>query len=267
MELIESIRNPKVSLWFRLKSKRGREQQGQYLIEGYKLLEEAIRSNQNIEVIIINCDRDLPDKLSDLIFRRNLKTITVSDTVFNKLAETESPQGVIAVAKKKLWTFNEIIKETDNFLLLIDEIQDPGNLGTIIRSADAAGIGGIIISKNTVELYNPKVIRSAMGSIFHLPILIDDLDDSIEKLKSQKIKIIGTSPYANEDYYSIDLINNIAIIIGNEARGLSEKRQRSTDQMVKIPITGNAESLNVAMATTIILFEHLRQKKFSSEIN
>lgn len=260
MELIESIHNPKVSLWSQLKTKKGREQQGVYLIEGNKLLEEAILSNQKIEVIIINKDKDIPTSLSNTINQRNLRIITVSNIVFNKLAETETPQGIIGVIKKKQWDFNELLNKDNNFLLLIDEIQDPGNLGTIIRSADAAGISGIIIGTNTVELYNPKVIRSAMGSIYHLPILINDLDDSIEKLKSLNINIIGTSPYSTKDYYDVNLINNIAIIIGNEARGLSERRQKSTDQMIKIPINGKAESLNVAMATTIILFEHLRQR-------
>ncbi|MGD9677460.1 MAG: 23S rRNA (guanosine(2251)-2'-O)-methyltransferase RlmB [Vulcanibacillus sp.] len=261
MELIESIHNPRVSLWYQLNSKKGREEQGRFIIEGYKLIEEALTTNQEIEVVIVNNDKDPSDFTDKLIYQNDIKIVNVSNIVFNKLCDTETPQGIIAVVKKKRWEFNELLKdEVNKVLLLIDEIQDPGNLGTIIRSAAAAGVSGIIIGKNTVELHNPKVIRSAMGSIFHVPILINNLDDSIEKLKALKIDLIGTSPYASIDYYNVDLTNNVALVIGNEARGLSEERQASVNKMVRIPIVGNTESLNVAMATTVILFEHLRQR-------
>ncbi len=260
MELIESIHNPKVSLWYQLKNKKGRDNQGLYIIEGIKLIEEAIVSNQDINLIILNKEINIPVSIAELLLKKDIKIITVSNAVFTKLSDTETPQGILAIIRKKFYKFNQLIDDNNNFILLIDGIQDPGNLGTIIRSADAGGISGIILGNNTVELYNPKVIRAAMGSIFHLPILISDLDDSIKKLKELKIRILGTSPYAKQEYYNVDLVNNIAILIGNEAKGLSEIRQKDTDCMIKIPIMGKAESLNVAMATTIVIYEHVRQK-------
>lgn len=261
MKFIESIHNPKVLLWNQLKTKKGRDQQGLYLIEGIKIIEEALLFKVEIEVIIVNDGFTIPSTITDLLLQKKIDIITVSDVVFRKLVDTETPQGILAIVKKIEYMVDQIFKKDNNFLLLIDEIQDPGNLGAIIRSADAAGVSGIIIGKDTVDLYNPKVIRSAMGSIYHLPIIINNfLDETICELKEIGIKIIGTSPYAETDYYNINLIKDIALLVGNESKGLSKNRKREADLMIKIPILGAAESLNVAMATTIILFEHVRQK-------
>lgn len=259
MNIIESIHNNKVQMWYKLKKKKERDRQGLFIIEGLKLVEEAIIFNQNIDTIIINNNQDISDSILELAKEKKIDMVAVSDNVFKKLADTDSPQGIMAILKKKDWSIEQIINN-NNLFLLIDEIQDPGNLGTIIRSADASGISSIILGTNTVDLYNQKVIRSAMGSIFHLPIINYDLTEIIKKLKDRKIKIIGTSPYANQKYFESDLSENIAIIVGNEANGLSEERQEQADEMINIPIVGKAESLNVAMATSVILFEHVRQK-------
>lgn len=260
MEIIKSKNNPKVKYWTSLLNKKGRQQTKQYIIEGVKLIEEALLANQVIESIILAEYMQLPDKITLHITnaKGEIELFSVSKEIIDKLADTNTPQGILAVVKQKDWQIEELLKKK-GMLLLIDEIQDPGNLGTIIRSANGAGVDGVIIGIGTVELYSPKVIRSAMGSIFHLPIISADLDDVIKHLKADGIKVIGTSPYTDQIYYDVDLTNNVAILIGNEAKGLSEHRKEQVNEMMKIPLTGEAESLNAAMATTIILFDRVRQ--------
>lgn len=261
MEEIQSINNPKVKLWNKLLTKKGREKNNLYLAEGIKLIEEAIKTNQEIDSIIYVKEKGLPEQILDLINENgsNIDLFATSNVIFNKLAETETPQGVIAVIKQNEWKSEQILASNKSFFLLIDQIQDPGNLGSIIRSADAAGVEAVILGKGTVDLYNSKVIRSTMGSIFHLPILSVELTDFIKELQTRGVNIIGTSPYAKEMYYDVDLQGKVAILVGNEANGLQDHRLTQVDKMAKIPIIGQAESLNVAMATTIMLFERVRQ--------
>lgn len=259
MNLIESTQNNKVQMWNKLKKKKERDRQAMYFIEGIKLVKEAIQYNQDIDIIIFNYKQELSESIVDLAREKKIDTVAVSNDIFIKLAETESPQGVLAVIKKKEGSLEQIINENNTFLL-IDEVQDPGNLGAIIRSADSAGISSIIIGDNTVDLYNQKVIRSTMGSLFHLPIINYNITNVIKLLKQKNIKVLGTSPRAEQIYFETDISENIAILVGNEANGLSEDRLGQVDQMISIPIVGQAESLNVAMATSVILYEHVRQR-------
>lgn len=259
MERITSINNPKVKYWDGLKSKKGREKEKFFLIEGTKLIAEAIQANYHIEDIIIE-EASVQLKIIQQLLKDNginIPITMVSKQVVNKLAETETPQGVFAVLRKKEINLDNILKK--QFLLLLDEIQDPGNLGTIIRSADASGVGAIILGKGTVDLYNSKVVRSAMGSIFHMAIIEADLDSLIPMLQQNRFKIIGSSPYASDSFFDVDLTGKSAILIGNEAKGLAKARMETVDQMVNIPIKGGAESLNAAVATALLLYERVRQ--------
>ena len=260
IEKISSLNNPKVKLWYHLKSKKGREETGLYLIEGYKLVEEAVLFKK-IESLIIEEGTDIPERIFHDEKNRDFPIIEVSAGIIKKLSDTKAPQGIIAIIKKETGNVDDLIAKNNSFLL-IDEIQDPGNFGTIIRSADAAGIGVIILGKGSVELHNPKVIRASMGSVFHLPVVEADLQEILIKLKEKGIYIIGTSPYAEKKYFEIDLKKPVAVLVGNEANGLAGDRINSVDDMVSIPLIGNAESLNVATATTLILYERVRQLYF-----
>lgn len=259
MEIITSTSNPKIKFWDKLKSKKGREKEQRFLIEGTKLIAEAIKGNYHIDDIIIEEDSEQLEVVQKLLKDNefNPPITMVSKQVVNKLTDTETPQGVFAVLKKKEISLNNILRK--QFLLLLDGIQDPGNLGTIIRSADASGVEAIILGKGTVDLYNSKVVRSAMGSIFHLTIIEAELDDLIPMLQQQQFRIFGSSPYADDSYFDIDLTGKSAILIGNEAKGLAKARMETVDQMVNIPIKGGAESLNVAVATALLLYERVRQ--------
>ncbi|WP_339060004.1 RNA methyltransferase [Tepidibacillus marianensis] len=257
MEIIQSLKNPKVKSWVSLKMKQGRMEQGVYLIEGFKLVEEAIRSKVDIQSIIYGMEHEIPFSWQPWIQQSDISLYQVSQSIIEKLTDTKTPQGFYAIIEQKKNSLEDLINK--RFLLLVDEVQDPGNLGTIIRSADAAGIEAIVLGKGTVDVYNGKVIRSAMGSMFHVPFVEADLTQVILKLQDKGFIVVGTSPHTEKNYFELDYKQRMAIIVGNESKGLSEIRIEQVDQMVKIPFMGMAESLNVAIATAIILFERVRQ--------
>jgi len=261
MEEIQSVQNPKIKAWYQLRNKKGREKSGLYMIEGIKLIEEAIRFDQAIEYLLFEKEQGIPSRLLNLLKEDHLhpRLIAVTSAIIQKLSDTETPQGVLAIVKQQTHSLEKLLAERGNYLLLVDEIQDPGNLGAMIRNADAAGVEAVFLGKGTVELYNPKVLRAAMGSIFHLPIHPIDLNNIMPMLKEKNIQVIGTSPHAEKAYFDLDFTQKTAILVGNEAKGLSAEKQSQVDHMVKIPIMGHAESLNVAMAAGVILFERVRQ--------
>jgi len=257
MEIIQSLKNPKVKSWISLKSKQGRMEQGVYLVEGFKLVEEAIHSKVDIQSIIYGPEHEIPFSWQEWINETGITLFQVSQSIIEKLAETKSPQGFYAVIQPNKSHLQSLTNK--RFLLLVDEVQDPGNLGTIIRSADAAGVEAIVLGAGTVDVYNGKVIRSAMGSMFHVTFIEDDLNKLILNLRKEGFIVVGTSPHAEKNYFELDYNQKMAILVGNESRGLSKERIEQVDQMVKIPFVGLAESLNVAIATSVILFERVRQ--------
>lgn len=241
--MIVSLKNDKVKNWKKLHRRKDRESTKTFLIEGFHLVEEAKKSNWSIVEIIIREGIDLPD------WCQQMNYTIVSNQVFEQITQTKSPQGIAAVVKMK-----EESNRIGNKILLIDSVQDPGNLGTIIRTADAAGFGGIILGDGTVDLYNDKVIRSTQGSIFHLPIIQKKLEDAIEPLKEDGFSIWATALEGATIYHQVDVQEKIALVLGNEGAGVSTSILRLADQIVKIPIYGKAESLNVSIAAGILMY-------------
>ncbi|MBS4537989.1 RNA methyltransferase [Clostridium sp. D2Q-11] len=263
MELITSSSNKFIKEIKSLNKKRDRNKKGLYFIEGLRLVEDAIKSNQPIEYILysdkifqLEGGEELFDK-----FRNQFSHYKIEHNLFKEISDTDSPQGIMAVINIRKYTLKDIIDENP-FIIFLDRLQDPGNMGTIIRSADSLGASGIIISKGSVDIYNPKVVRSTMGSLFHLPIVeIDNSIETISKLKESGIKVLATSLEEAKYCYDSDLTTNILIIIGNEGNGISEELFNISDENIIIPMKGNSESLNVAMASSIIMYEVLRQRK------
>lgn len=257
MIYIESKDNNLFKFVKKLKERRFRDKENLFILEGLRLIEEAIRANMDIEYIIIS--KDYEDKFNDLLLENNIssnKIITLSNNLFMQLASTENPQGIIAVIKK-----NDKKKDlSGDFFLICDKVQDPGNLGTIIRTAHAAGVDGIILTKGTVDIYNDKTIRSTMGSIFYVPIFYDDKDFTIiRNLKKDGFALVATSLKESRNFFEEDLKGKIILAVGNEGNGISNELFELADKKVKIPMPGGAESLNVSIATSIILFEKVRQ--------
>lgn len=249
MDRIESIKNQKVKQWRKLHTKKEREATSTFLIEGFHLVEEALKTKEMIKDLIVSEDSSLPTHWNV----DSLNITLVTKEIMKAISDTEAPQGVAAVCEyQKQQTANNWEK-----ILFVDSVQDPGNLGTIIRTADAAGIDGIILGEGTVDHFNSKVIRSSQGSIFHLPIVNGNLLEWIQVYKKKSIPIYGTSLQNGVSYREILPSQHFCLIIGNEGSGVSEELLQSTVKNLYIPIHGKAESLNVAIATGILLY-HLR---------
>lgn len=257
MIYIESKENNFFKNIKKLKERRFRDKEGLFILEGLRLIEEAIKARMKIEYIIIS--RDYEEKFEDFLMKNNIlstKINILSNNLFMQIASTENPQGIMAVVRKKN---NDKILNGD-FYLICDKVQDPGNLGTIIRTAHAAGVNGIILTKGTVDIYNDKTIRSTMGSIFYIPIFYDDENYSvIRALKENGFNLVATSLSESKNFFEEDLKGKTILAVGNEGNGISNELFELADKKVKIPMPGGAESLNVSIATSIILFEKVRQ--------
>lgn len=247
MNRIESIQNQKVKMWKKLLTKKGRDKEKLFLVEGVHLVEEALQSDVEVKEIIVEESITIPKEWQ----LQTSDITTVTERVFKEISETQTPQGVIAVCKQL--SLQDVSWKEGKFLL-IDGVQDPGNVGTMIRTADSAGITAIILGDGTVDMYNSKVIRATQGSIFHLPIIRGNLLGWVEAFQSSDIPVFGTSLESASTYTGIEPQENFALIVGNEGEGVSKELLEKTNQNIYIPIHGKAESLNVAVATGILLY-------------
>ena len=260
MQVITSKDNDIVKKIRKLKDKKYRDELGVYVIEGIKVIEEAINENVEIEKIVIceDCTEAsiIPQKLMYAIAKYNC--IYVSKKVFEVLTDVVAPQGILAIVRRP--EKNEKIDYNAELILALDGIQDPGNLGTILRTADSVNLNQIIVTKNTADCYNPKVVRSTMGAILRIKIIeTESLVNTLKEAKKNKFKIVATSLDTQNNIYDIDY-NKKVIVIGKEANGVTKEVQSMADNKVKIPMLGKTESLNASVATGIMLYEYVRQK-------
>ena len=278
MEIISSKDNKKIKYIRSLLEKGSiRKKDKAFVVEGIKLVDEALEYGKVLEVV---CTESLYDEIisGDLsgnrLLAENDKNITnyvkkrssllvVSDTVFKSVSEIKTPQGILAVVEmpdyglldkgflEQAYTKNGKIK-----LLVLEDTADTGNLGTIMRTAEAAGVTGVIMGKGTVDIFNPKVVRSTMGSIFRLPFAyVEDLKETIKELKNQGISFYATHLKGKKSYKDIKYSDRSAILVGNEARGLSNEVADLADTYVLIPMKGKVESLNAAVAAALMMYE------------
>lgn len=223
-----------------------------YIVEGIKMVKEAISENQEIELIAIREDFKVD------FDTKNIKIVTISNKIFNDISDVKTPQGILAVIKKNQ---NNQIETNSDYILVLDSLQDPGNMGTIIRTADSANINQIIINKTTVDPYSSKVIRSTMGAIYRTNIIeVEDLKATLKEMKSKGFQIITTDLKATQSIYDINYNNKTVVVIGNEANGVSQEILQTADKKVIIPMLGKTESLNASIAASIMIYEYVRQK-------
>lgn len=254
MITIESRENKIYKETRKLKERKYRTKNKRYLIEGIRITEEAVKAGAVIQYLMINENAADSENMKCLL-ESDYNKYLVSDELFKNLSCTESSQGVIGVIDNSV----RLNKESGNFYVLADKVQDPGNLGTIIRTAHAAGARGVILTKGTVDVYNDKTIRSTMGSIFYMPI-IEDTDLSFTKeLISSDYKMVVSALDADNDFFEEDLSGNIIITVGNEGNGVTDEIKAMSSVKVKIPMPGDAESLNVSVASGIMIYEKVRQ--------
>ena len=273
MNLITSKDNEIIKNIRKLKEKKYREEQKLYVVEGIKLVKEAIQENADIDTIIISVGADAYTRHIDAVKGRaltasksvhldieninNYNCIYVTENVFKYVSNVENPQGLMALIKI---SEEDTIDYNEDLILVLDGIQDPGNLGTIIRTADSVGLKQIIVSRDTVDSFNPKVVRSTMGAVYRVKIIrSDNLLVTLKMIKENGFKVYATDLKTDNNIYNIEL-NKTAIIIGNEANGVSKEIIETVENKVKIPMLGKTESLNASVATGVILYEYLRKK-------
>lgn len=233
-------------------SSKARKQQNCFVVEGIKMFQEAPKSRLQE---VYASESFVKSKDGEQALRGHEYNI-VADTVFKKMSDTVTPQGVLCIVNRKDYKLSDYIKADSVKILVLEGLQDPGNLGTMLRTSEAAGFDLILADKNTVDAYNPKVIRSTMGSIYRVPIIYtDDLKESLKELKENNIKLFAAHLKGNKSYRNEEYTNKTAILIGNEGKGLSDEISEMADILVKIPMQGKVESLNAAVAAALMMFE------------
>ena len=255
---IESPHNQLVKRLNGLKLRKNREKEKVFVAEGLRFVSE-IPKDFHVELYAVS---DSFAKKYDLEpWERITHVYILPDALFASIAETENPQGILAVCQQKAVAWDMLSQNKNGFYLLAEEINDPGNLGTVLRTASACGVDAVFLSKGSVDLYHPKVLRATMGAVFHTPVFQNvDMEDTASLLRSQGIPLYAAHLRGRQYPYSLNLRRACAFMIGNEARGLSEEAAALCDSYVKIPMPGKAESLNAAVAAAVLLYEVVRQR-------
>jgi len=260
LQVITSKDNEIIKHIKKLADKKYRDQNNCYIIEGIKLVEEAIQEEAQIEKIIICEECAKTSEISKSLMYEIAKydCIYVTEKIFKSLTQVMNPQGIMAIVKKN--KERPVIKYDEDIIVALDDIQDPGNLGTILRTVDSIGLKQLIVSKGTADAFNPKVVRSSMGAIFRVEVIeVENLKETIEAMKRNNFELVVTSLQTESSIYDLEYKKKI-IVIGNEANGVSKEIQDMADKKIKIPMLGKTESLNASVATAIILYEYIRQK-------
>lgn len=245
-----------------LHQKKHRDKEGLLLAEGYHLLEEVLKCRMKLEFVVFSqeaADSDMSKSLLKELENRKVQIFTAPEGVFKTMALTESPQGVLTVCQKPVFDEKTVLNKPGSNWLVLDRVQDPGNVGTMIRTAEAAGYRGVFAMKGTADVYGDKVIRSAAGSVFRMPVFFyEDPKALLAALLSAGKKPVAAAAEAKTRYDEVPLYEDIALIIGNEAGGVCRAFKDQTVYNVRIPMAGETESLNAAVAAGILMYEKLR---------
>ncbi len=261
--IISSLQNQHIKNLIKLRNRNEREKQKVMIIEGYRCISRAIASK--ISILEIYYNNDLVDSriLNEIIKQvshRNVKIYNVKENVFYKISYRENPEGILATAPIKEHYLSNLPISDNPFLIATESLEKPSNLGNIIRTADSVGADGLIICDNISDLYNPNTINASAGTVYSVNIAESSTKECIDHLKLKKINILATTPSALTLYSDIDMRGPIAIFVGSEKKGLSDTVLKNADYLIKIPMLGIADSLNVASTAAIMLYEAARQR-------
>ena len=264
--MITSLTNPKIKRLVQLKNKgKLRREEKVFLVEGSRMFQELPEE----AVLELYVTEHFLDGSKDSEVERKLKKFwnlceTVSEEVFARISDTVTPQGILAVVRQMEYTLEDVLKKDRPLLLVTEDIQDPGNLGTMFRTAEAAGVDGIIMSRDTVDIYNPKTVRATMGAIFRMPFLYaDSLTEVMDILKKRDITVYAAALHHSVSYTEADYCKGSAVLIGNEGNGLRQETVELASQAVSIPMQGKVESLNASISAAVILYEATRQRSIA----
>ncbi|MDQ8201383.1 RNA methyltransferase [Pelagicoccus sp. SDUM812003] len=262
-ETITSLQNPRVKNLVKLRDRRARNQQGVFIAEGYRAISRALEKEVYPQEIYFcrNCFLgENEDALLSQAASHGARLFELSQHAFEKVAYRDRPEGLLAVIKQWSYGLTDLALSDPPFLLIVEAIEKPGNLGTILRSADAAGVDAVICCDSVTDLFNPNVVRSSTGVLFSMPTVSASTDEVIKWIRDRGIRTVATTPHTDFLYTDISLDGPLAIVMGSEQFGLSDTWLEACDQKARIPMAGQADSLNVAMATLITLFEAVRQR-------
>lgn len=262
-ELITSLQNPRVKNLVKLRDRRARDQQGVFIAEGYRAISRSLEKSVTPQEVYFCPECFLGENENALLKQAQAagaRLYQLSKHAFEKVAYRDRPEGLLAVIEQWSHSLDSLQLSEPPFLLVVEAIEKPGNLGTILRSADAAGIDAVICCDSVTDLFNPNVVRSSTGVLFSMPTVSASGDEVISWIRSKNIRSVATTPHTEVLHYDANLTGPLAIIMGSEQFGLSEKWLSACDQKVRIPMAGQADSLNVAMATLVTLFEAVRQR-------
>lgn len=268
VEKITSLQNPRLKNALRLMERKERDQQKLFLIEGYRELSHAVQSNVKIETLFFCPELFLGENEGALIAtlkERGSLLLECSSPVFAKLSYRDRPDGLVAVGVQMDYSWDLFTPSNSRapFFVIAEAIEKPGNLGTILRSSDAANVDGLFLCDRCTDLYNPNVVRASVGTLFTVPAKEVRSDELLAWLSNHKIQIVAATPSAEKEFTQVDLTGPVAIVVGTEQLGLSDKWMNLADVKVKIPMLGAANSLNVGSATTLLLYEVVRQRRRS----
>ena len=267
---LTSLQNPRVKEVIRLRDRRHRDQSGLFLIEGFREIQRALQNGIH-PLTLFTCPPLFLGSNEPALIERcraaGAQILECTEPVFCKMAYRDRPEGLLAVARQFHRRLEELPLPSNPLLLAVEGVEKPGNLGTLIRSADAAGADAVLVADPRTDLFNPNVVRASTGILFALPVVVTDSATLLSWLRRQKIALLAASPHATLDMYDADLTRPVAIAVGAEQYGLSELWMREADRTVRIPMRGQADSLNVAQAATLLLYEALRQRRASAMPN
>lgn len=264
--MITSLGNGRIKNLNKLMTKaKARREDGAFVVEGRKTFLEApgelVREVYVSQEYSENCSPEVRARLEELT-RAGVLVEVVSDPVFKAMSDTVTPQGILAVVSQPTYRLEELLEDPRGLLLVLEDLQDPCNLGTIMRTAEGAGVSGIILSKGTVDLFNPKVVRSTMGTIFRVPFVYEEnLSDVLGKLEAAGFRSYCGHLRDSVDYCQVSYVGKTAFLIGNEGNGLSDELCERASGYVKIPMEGQVESLNASVAAALLLYEAFRQRR------
>lgn len=263
-EIITSLQNPRVKNLVKLRDRGPRDAQGVFLVEGYRALVRALE--RGIKPAELYICRELflganEDALIETARRTGTEVVELGRNAFTKVAYRERPEGLLAVVAQWRTRPEELPLRDPAFLLVVEAIEKPGNLGTILRAADAAGVDGVIVCDPVTDVFNPNVVRSSTGVLFAVPVALTTSAKAIAFLRARQIRTVATTPAGEHDYTAANLRGPLAVVMGSEQFGLGAEWLQACDERVRIPMAGQADSLNVAMATVVTLFEAVRQRR------
>lgn len=257
--MIASLQNAQVKNIIKLNQKaKERREQGLFIAEGRKMFLEAPSGWIHKVYVSESMEKDEEVMARARLFFRE----TVTDTVFRQMSDTQTPQGVLTVLHRPAYKEEELLKQQDPVIMVLEDLQDPGNAGTILRTAEGAGVSGVFLTKSCVDITNPKVIRATMGSVYRMPfVYVENVPALKENFRSRGIRIFAAHLQGKKAYYEESYQGGTAFLIGNEGKGLTAEAAEAADTLIRIPMCGQVESLNAAMAAGILMYEAARQRR------